>query len=294
MRRFDLSFLLKVSRPGFWTTSIWFYLLAAGQGARLDQFGFWLGLLYVTWPLGSFIYGWNDIADRDEDVHNPRKDTYLFGARASREQLRRLPMVLLCTQLPFVILFFVLFGAKVLLWFAALVLATAVYNLPGLAFRRRPGLDLLNQSGYLLVFVLSSWLNEAPQLPWQTFVWGGLFAMHAHLMGAIMDLPTDRATGRHTTAVCLGARRAKVLIASLLLLEALWVGYYFRDLIVTGFLAASLAWCLLDLVVLVQERPYTMPQMRRILLGWNVVAAGSMVWVWHASPLTQLAVTVAH
>ena len=45
--------------------------------------GFWLGLLYVTFPLGLIIYGWNDIADADIDSFNPRKGTFLFGARGS-------------------------------------------------------------------------------------------------------------------------------------------------------------------------------------------------------------------
>jgi len=86
------SFLLKTSRPGLWATSVWFYLLPLGRHQVFHRTGFWLGLLYVTLPLGLLLYGWNDIADAEVDHLNPRKGTFLFGARGSREQLRRLPL----------------------------------------------------------------------------------------------------------------------------------------------------------------------------------------------------------
>ena len=55
---------LKVARPGFWLTSIWFYLLPLGQYEVFGSANFWLGLFYITFPLGMIIYGWNDVADR--------------------------------------------------------------------------------------------------------------------------------------------------------------------------------------------------------------------------------------
>ena len=88
----------------------------------------------------------------------------------------------------FVAVFTVLLGPKALAWFAVLVLATLVYNWPGIGLKARPGLDMAAQLGYLLVFVLSSWLNGVPQLPWFTFAFGALFAMHSHLFGEIMDV----------------------------------------------------------------------------------------------------------
>jgi len=89
-----LSFIIKASRPGLWATAVWFYLLPLGRRHVFDSVGFWLGLIYVTLPLGLIIYGWNDIADAEIDKFNPRKGTFLFGARGSQEQLRRLPLQL--------------------------------------------------------------------------------------------------------------------------------------------------------------------------------------------------------
>jgi len=48
----EIAFVVKAARPGFWLTSIWFYLVPVGGRNVLDRAEFWLGLLYVTFPLG--------------------------------------------------------------------------------------------------------------------------------------------------------------------------------------------------------------------------------------------------
>jgi len=47
-------------------------------------------------------------------------------------------------------------------------------------------------------------------------LFSGMFAMHAHLFGEIMDIEPDRASGRRTTATVIGRVPAKLLIAALL------------------------------------------------------------------------------
>ena len=59
----EIAFVIKAARPGFWLTSIWFYLVPVGGRNVFDRAEFWLGLLYVTFPLGLLIYGWNDVVD---------------------------------------------------------------------------------------------------------------------------------------------------------------------------------------------------------------------------------------
>ena len=51
---------------------------------------FWLGLIYCTLPLNMLVYIWNDYADFHYDKKNLRKDSYLYGARASETQLATL------------------------------------------------------------------------------------------------------------------------------------------------------------------------------------------------------------
>lgn len=281
----ELRFLLKVARPGFWLTSVWFYLLPLGQHAIFDTGQFWLGLFYVTFPLGMIIYGWNDVVDAETDRLNPRKDSFLFGARPTPEQIARLPVRIVLIQAPFVLLFTWLLGWRALAWFAALAAATALYNWPRFGCKGRPGFDLLNQCAYLLVFVLASWLNGVPQAPWFTFVFGALFAMHSHLFGEIMDREPDCAVGRQTTAVVIGLRPAKMLIVVLLAGESLLVWQAARDPWIAAFLAGGALFFTADAAVLWRTRPYAPWQMRVFFLGWNAAALLSIPWVWRSASL---------
>jgi len=90
--------LVKISRPGFWLTALWFYLLPFAQRDMFESMGFWLGAIYVCFPLGLLIYGWNDLTDTQTDALNPRKDSWLFGARPDAEMIQRLPALILLVR----------------------------------------------------------------------------------------------------------------------------------------------------------------------------------------------------
>ncbi len=146
---------------------------------------------------------------------------------------------------------------------------------------------MLIQASYLLVFVLSSWLNRVPQLPWPTFVFGAMFAMHSHVFGEIMDIVPDRLSDRRTTATQIGAIRAKFLIAAFLFIEGVLVHHFFRDAVITGFLAAGALWFVLDATVFWKDRAYTPPQMRLFMWAWNPAALLGMYWNWSTASLTH-------
>jgi 4-hydroxybenzoate polyprenyltransferase len=286
--RAEIQFLLKMARPGFWLTSIWFYLLPLGQQNVFGNPEFWYGLIYVSFPLGMMIYGWNDMVDFETDQMNPRKDTFLFGARPTPEQIRGLPWRIALVQFPFVVLFTWLLGWRALAWFAALAAAAALYNWPRVGFKSRAGLDLLNQTGYLLVFVLSSWLNGLPQAPWFTFVFGALFAMHSHLFGEIMDLEPDRAVGRRTTAVVIGILPAKAVMVAFLSLEALLMWNVVHAPWIGAAFASGALLFIADALFLWRERPYASWQMRLFFLGWNAAALLSIPWVWRTASFIRV------
>ena len=283
-----LRFHLQVSRPGLWLTAVWFYLLPLGGKDVFFSWRFWLGVFFVSFPLGYILYGWNDFVDTDADQINPRKGNFLFGARGNKQQLRSLPWTITAVHLPFLVFFFYMMGAKALLWYFGLVSFSAIYNWPKYGFKSQPPFEVLNQAGYVLVFVLSSWLNGAPQLPWQTMLFGAMFAMHSHIFGEIMDVVPDRLTGRHTTATQAGTVPAKFAIVTLLALEAVLVFYFFRDPYLTTFLAASAVWFMLDALVIWKDRVYSPVQMKFVMLAWNAVALASIPLVWKMASLTRL------
>ncbi len=284
----ELVFLTQVSRPGLWSTTALFYLMALGHGNFIRSWTFWVGLFYVLVPLGLVLYGVNDIVDADADRFNPRKGTFLFGSRGAAEQLAALRWQIALAQIPFVALFFVVIGPLILLWLAALALAVTLYNSPRVGWKGRPPFDVLIQASYLLVFVLSSWLNRVPQLPWPTFVFGAMFAMHSHVFGEVMDIAPDQRSGRRTTATQIGAVRAKVLIAAFLCVESVLVHHFFRDPVIAVFLAAGAVWFVLDTTLLWKDRAYTQSQMRLFMWAWNAAALLGMYWNWLTASLTNI------
>jgi len=284
----DIVFLTQVSRPGLWSTTALFYLMPLGHGDFFGSWTFWAGLVYILLPLGLVLYGVNDIVDAEADRFNPRKGTFLFGSRGAWEQLAALRWQIVVAQIPFAVVFYWVIGPRILLWFAALALAVTLYNSPGTRWKGRPPFDVLIQASYLLVFVLSSWLNEAAQLPWSTFLFGAMFAMHSHIFGEVMDIVPDKLSGRRTTATHIGAVRAKFLIAAFLCVESLLVHHFFGDELISGFLAAGTLWFVLDAVVLWKDRAYTPSQMRLFMWAWNATALLGMYWNWSTASLTLL------
>jgi 4-hydroxybenzoate polyprenyltransferase len=281
-------FLVQVSRPGLWNTTALFYRMPLRHADILHSAKLWLGLFFVLFALGLVLYGVNDIVDAENDSLNPRKGTFMFGSRGAREQLAALKWHIVVVQLPFAALFYYFIGPRILWWYALLLLAVGIYNAPGIAWKGRPPFDVLIQASYLLVFVLSSWLNNVPQLPWQTFLFGAMFAMHSHIFGEVMDIEPDRLSGRRTTATVIGRVRAKFLIAAFLLVETALVKFYFRDWIITGFLAFGALWFLIDAILLWRDRAYSPKEMRLFLWGWNAAALLGMFWNWTHGTLTHV------
>jgi len=274
----SFTFLLQVSRPGLWTTTILFYLMPLGRFFNFRAASFWFGLFYIVFPLSLLLYGVNDIVDAEGDRLNPRKGSYMFGSRGADHQLRSLRWQIAAWQFPFICLFWIYAGWRIVPWFAAILLAVYVYNARPFALKGRPPFDVLIQSSYLLIFILSSWVNNVPQLPWQTFLFGALFAMHSHVFGEIMDIEPDRKSGRNTLATKIGRVPAKLFVSALLFIELFLITRYFHDRVIAVFLATGALWFLLDSTVLWKARPYSPPQMRLFLWGWNIAAILGIVW----------------
>ena len=269
--------ICKIARPGFWLTHLWFYLLPF---AKQNMFGlpeFWLGAIYVCFPLGLLLYGWNDIGDHGTDQLNPRKGSWIFGARPNESMRRRLPWIIGAIQIPFLILFVFFSGWKMIGWFAAVLAVNWTYN--NLGFKRIAGLDLINQVGYLLIFVLASWLCSVEQLNLPAMIFSSLFAIQSHLFGQIMDIEQDEIDGRRSTSVLIGAMRSKLLLSVIMLIEAAIAYNYFSGKLVGLFMLAGALFFLAD--AFVGPRKYAVSFVTTFFLAWNLVALVSMYFVWN-------------
>lgn len=94
--------------------------------------------------------------------------------------------------------------------------------------------------------------------------------MHSHLFGQIMDIEPDARAGRRTTAVCIGARSAKSLIAVLLTVEAGLALLLPHKPWLAPILLISAGWFVLDNALLWREKPYATWQAALFFLGWNL------------------------
>lgn len=278
------TFLLKVSRPGLWFQTVWLYLLPHPDWQTL---AFWVGLAYVTWPVNLLTYGWNDIVDREIDAENPRKDSWLFGARGTAAQLRALPPWIVGAQLVSAVALVLVGGWWVLAPLAVVVVANATYNAPRRGLRSRPPFDLLNPLAYLVVVWLALVLNGSTHpggLSGWAWLYLVLFCVHAQLMGEIMDYHPDVASGRATTCTRIGIIPSKLLVCALVGGEAALLGLVFADWVLGGALLAGVAWLLFDLWRWGDQR-YTRGEMTLAGVGMNGLGLLSMAWVWWAQTL---------
>jgi 4-hydroxybenzoate polyprenyltransferase len=280
-------FWLKVSRPGLWFQTLWLYTLPTSRLPIFHSPIFWLGLVYATFPLNFLVYGWNDIVDFENDQQNPRKDSFLFGARGTREDLSRLPAAMTLVQLPFFIAFVWLRGWTMAALLVGMLVVNLLYNLPRSGWRGRPPLELVNQAGYLLLLPLSIILNQTPSVSWAAVGYLVLFCTHSHLMGEIMDVIPDARANRNTSARELGVKRTKGLVLALVVLEGLLLGWFFHDWILGGFLLAGSLWLALDLFVLYGDRPYRKREFQIFGLCINASGFASMAWVWEMGTLMR-------
>lgn len=268
--------VVKVARPGFWPTQLWFYLLPMAGQNMFGSTAFWLGAFYVCFPLGLLLYGWNDLGDAETDRINPRKDSWLFGARPDAGLRAQLPWIIALVQLPFAVIFVLVAGPKMLLWFVAVLATNFTYN--NAQWKQKPVLDILNQAGYVLIFVLASWLCGIEQLSTPVIIFSAMFAMQSHLFGQLMDLEEDRIAGRRSTAILLGCRRAKGLLSLLMWTEAAIAAVYFRGTIVSLFMASGAMFFLID--AFIGPPHYSVRFTKAFFLAWNVIVLATMHFVW--------------
>ncbi|SNY94629.1 UbiA family prenyltransferase [Flagellimonas pacifica] len=287
MDRFLLD--LKISRPGLWFPTIWIYLVPFGnQEDFLQSFTFWAGLLFVSFPLNYLVYGLNDYKDFDADKINQRKGNYLFGAKANKEQLKSILGRISLVILPFVVVFTMLSGVKMLILLIVMVFVNIIYNFEPFRLKGRPPFEILMQSGYVLTAFFCILLNELPTLPWQTVIYLALFAFQAHIAGEIMDIEPDRQAGKATTAVVLGRKKTKILMLVLLVVESYLLLHWFNDLVLASFLMLFSIWLILDAFFIFKDKPYSQKQM--LLFGYaiNISAILSMIWVLYSAKLLEV------
>jgi 4-hydroxybenzoate polyprenyltransferase len=248
---------------------------------------FWIGFVFVTFPLNYLVYGLNDYNDYKADAINIRKGNYLFGAKSTEKQLASIPLKTAIIIIPFIILFSIHSGFKMLLLLLFMITINIVYNFKPFRIKERPPFEICIQIGYVFTAFFSVVLNDLQMLPWQTILYLSLFAFQAHIAGEIMDIEPDLKANKRTTATLIGRKNTKFLMLGLLIIETYILSFWFKDYVLAGFLAIFSLWLLLDIFIFFKEKPYNLSQMKLFGYAMNISALASMIWILYAGKLLQ-------
>ncbi len=277
---------LKISRPGLWFPTIWIYLVPFSIASHFwENPIFWLGLVFVTFPLNYLVYGLNDYNDYKADLVNSRKGNFMFGAKSTQKQLASIPLKTIVIILPFIIVFTIISGYKMLLLLLFMIAINIIYNFKPFRIKERPPFEIAIQIGYVFTAFFSIVLNDLQMLPWQTILYLSLFAFQSHIAGEIMDIEPDIKAGKRTTATLIGRKNTKFLMLAFLCIEIYILTFWFEDYVLAGFLAVFSLWLLVDVFILFKDKPYSLAQMNLFGYAMNFSAIASMIWILYSAKL---------
>ncbi len=202
-----LYLAFKVSRVRFWLylggTYLIGYVIGITDLVQLTDPAFLLHLFFFMIPANIFLYGVNDISDRDTDIFNPKKDEKEY--RAAEKDRRNLYIL--------VVLSF-LYGAFLVLFsqpdltavglFVSWMLLSFFYSAKPMRFKALPILDFSSNFLYVIPALLAFYqasLTIPPLLPvFAAFMWTSAM----HLFSAVPDIEADKRANLKTTAVVFG------------------------------------------------------------------------------------------
>ena len=200
--------LLLSSRPVSWINTAYPFGAAYLLTTREVDWVLVVGFVYFLIPYNLAMYGINDVFDYASDLANPRKGG-IEGAVLSPRMHRTTLWAAALTNIPFLIVLFLVGSPASWAWLAVSVFAVIAYSAPGLRFKERPFLDSITSSTHFvspaLVGLTLAGAHFTPPLVIALvafFLWG----MAAHAFGAVQDVVPDREAGIRSIATVIGAR----------------------------------------------------------------------------------------
>ncbi|MEM4780715.1 MAG: prenyltransferase [Halalkalicoccus sp.] len=218
-----LRYLLKLSRPRFWLYLAGPVVVGAVFGASSTAELFSLPALalfaYFLVPANVFLYGINDVYDREIDLKNPKKE----GREARFRGQRVVPLsVAGCALAGLALLAVLPPGAWP--WLAGFLVLGTAYSAPPARFKTMPLLDSVSNGLYLMPGAAAYVALAGSQPPALAVVGAWCWTMGMHTFSAIPDIEPDRKAGIETTATLLGEARTYAYCGGCWTLAALAFG----------------------------------------------------------------------
>ncbi len=215
-----LRYLFVTSRPLGWIAAVGLYRIGMAYGNTPDTPATWAVSAALSWPFCLFLFGLNDLADAASDRVNPRKGSWIHGARepfAGTRWARAAPWlggaaVLSCAlALPWR-------GAVIL----AVVLAVAwTYSSPPFRLKEVPVVDGLSTATIMIGLLGAGYESGSALMAIPAESWAVAPTLAGlHIFASVVDVGSDREAGHKTLAVRAGPRVATVTALSLSLVSA--------------------------------------------------------------------------
>jgi len=240
--------LLKQSRPRFWIYVFGPFILPLATLQSIHGLSFSLILvgLYFTFPANIFIYGVNDIYDKETDMHNDKKKSY--ETEISKQVEKKVKIVLIIITL-IILLYSVFFltlitTASILLF----LICAHQYSAPPLRAKAIPFLDSIVSGVLYTIPAFVSWTMIHTSMPplWP-FIAACIWSMSMHAYSAVPDIEADKQAHIHTGATILGKNTMLVMcailyiIASIIVVPYLGIFAYIAGLIYLMLIILSIA-----------------------------------------------------
>jgi 4-hydroxybenzoate polyprenyltransferase len=214
-----LRYLLVLSRPRFWLYLAGPVVVGVTYAARSVPELFSPPALalfaYFLLPANVYLYGINDVFDRDVDEENPKKEGREARFRGGRAVTA---VVAVCGLLLVAVAASV--AREAWPWLAGWFVLATEYSAPPLRFKTTPFLDSLSNGLYILPGAAGYAAVAGSQPPLLAVAAGWLWAMGMHTFSAIPDIEPDREAGIRTTATVLGKANTFAYCAACWLVSA--------------------------------------------------------------------------
>jgi len=246
----DIKHVVRISRPRFWMYTVGPYILgtfaAAPSYTTFVSARFWIYLLLFVIAANVLIYGVNDLADTDTDVHNDKKGSYEI--RLQKQQ--RAATVVAC-GLAFGALVVAVVGQSVMttgLMGIFLVLSIG-YSVPPLRFKARPFFDSVSNVLYAMPgFIAASIWAPTSAIPVTAIAASWFWCMAMHTFSAIPDVTADKKAGLATTATWFGVRGALIYCGACWLGSAVLLGVTLSNVLYGVIWAVMLGFAYLGMI----------------------------------------------
>lgn len=201
------KYILRMSRPRFWFYLAGPVIVGISYGATgVSEFitvPNILIFLYFLIPANVYLYGVNDIFDKDIDEHNPKK------SESGKEVIykgNRIIDVIVAVAGVTAVCFFIILSSQDMIPILLFLFLGFAYSAPPFRFKTTPILDSVTNGLYILPGI-SAYIFLSGDLPPVSIIAGAwLWSMSMHTFSAIPDIEPDREAGIVTTATYLGER----------------------------------------------------------------------------------------